>query len=110
MDENENHSANDWDGVERQIHDVPDDGLWTELLEGALDDFAKLLHRISSRLDFTSLADNLSVSASQEGAIEDIQQRILEKVVARYEVDDGSALIQNQKNRGEWCDRTIDEE
>lgn len=73
LDENENYSANDRDGVERQVHNVTDDGLGTELLEGTLDNFAQLLHRISSRPNLASLADNLGVSASEQGTVENIQ-------------------------------------
>lgn len=110
MNEDEDYCADNRDGVERQVHNVPNDCLGTELLEGTLDDFAQFLHRVCSRLDLTSLADNFGVSASEKGAVKDIQQRILEKIGARYEVDDGSALVQNQKNSCERCNRTVDEE
>ena len=110
LEENENGSSDDGDEVERKIHEVPDDGLGTELLEGALDDLSKLLHWIATGLDLATFADHVRGVASNESAIEGVKERILKEPVPRYHVGYSSTLVKDQENRGKDCKRTVDED
>ncbi len=56
----EESGADDGNEVERQVHEIPNDGLRGELLKGSLRDLAELGHGIASAgFDLTTLGDEV---------------------------------------------------
>ena len=53
----EHDSANYGDEVERQIHQVPDQGIRGEFLKGRLRQFAQLPHNTATTLDLPAFRD-----------------------------------------------------
>jgi len=66
-----------WYEVERQIHDIADEGLWAEAAEGALENLAKTVNGIGARLELSALRHNIGGISRDEGAVKGVQQGIL---------------------------------
>lgn len=82
LDENEDNRSHQWDEVERQVHEVTNDGLRPESLERVLQDLSKPRNRGVSWLNLTTFFDNLSRVSGDEGAIKSIEEGIFEEPVA----------------------------
>lgn len=70
LDNDKYRGTDDRNGIERQIHDVTNDGLWAESFKWTLEDLAQFLHRITARFDLSSLTHDLSVSTCEQSAVE----------------------------------------
>lgn len=110
LQSNEDHSSHDRDEVQRQIHDVSDDSLGAEALEGVLEDLAELGHGVTARLELSALGDEVGGVLGDQGAVEDIQQSVLKDEGLGNHVDNGRALAQNQEASGEDGDGAVDED
>ena len=57
LENDEQHSSNNRDEVQRQVHEVADNGCWGELGEGLGDKLAQLRNGVASRLDLALVLD-----------------------------------------------------
>ena len=92
--------------VERQVHQIADEGLGAELVKRTLQDLAEFVHGIASVLELSPLEDQLARIPRNHGAVKRIQQCILHKVRSCYHVDNGRALAQDKddgREDGEWA-------
>lgn len=95
------------DEVQRQVHNVPDESLGAELLEGVLQNLSESLDGITSRLELTTLCHNSSGVSRHESAIKRIKKSVPKQEVAGYDGDQGGALAQDQEDGGEHGQRAI---
>lgn len=110
LDQDEEKSADYGYEVQRQVHDVSNQSLGTEPLKGALENLAKLLYGIRAGLQLAALAnDGIGISRNQ-GAVEGVKQRILEKPGTGGHVDDGGALVEDQEDCREDSQRAVEED
>ena len=110
LQKDEDHRADYGNEVERQVHEVPDDGFGAEFVEGTLENLAQLLHRITARFDLAPLADHIGGIPGKQGSIECIEQCILKQPVARNNVDNCRTLVQDQQDSSEDGKRSVDED
>lgn len=110
LDENERGSAYNRDEVQRQVHDVTDDGIGREFGERAADKLAQTSHGITARLELTAFLDDLGGVLGDKSSIKSVENSILEEEVARDEVDDDGALVQDEQRRGEGGQRSVDKD
>lgn len=96
------------DEVERQVHDVPNEGLGAIFLERALQDLAKSVHRIAARLDLPALTHHTRLIAGDHRTVKRVQQSILKKEVSRHEIDYDGALIEYQDSSRQGSQRAVD--
>lgn len=110
LDSDKYRGTDNRNGIERQIHDVTNDGLWAESIKWTLEDLAQFLHRITARFDLSSLAHDLSVSACEQSAVECVKQCIPEEIVSRNEIDDSGAFVENEQTGGYNCEWSVDKD
>lgn len=98
-----------WNEVEREIHDVSDNGLRRKLAERIFDNFSKSFNGIASRLYLSSLTDDASGVLGNERSIESVQESILQEKVAGDQIHDRGALIKYKENSRKDGQRAVDE-
>ena len=72
----EHDSAHYWDEVERQIHQVPDQGIGGEFLKRRLRQFAQLPHDTATTLNLPAFRDKICSVLANEYPIECVNQGI----------------------------------
>lgn len=70
------------DEVERQVHDVANEGLGAIFLERTLQDLAKSVHGIATRLELPALTHYAGLVAREHRTVKRVQQSILKKEVS----------------------------
>lgn len=98
-----------WNEVERQVHDIADQRLGAETLEGVLEDLSQSLNGISARLELSALTDEVGSVPGNQGTVEGVQKGILHHEVPGKERNDGRALVQDEYCGGEHGKRSVDE-
>lgn len=109
LHDDKQHSSNDWNKVEWQIHEVSDDGRGAELLKGTLDDLAQFCHGVIASLDLSTLLHNTGIVASHQRSIKGIEESILKEPISRDDVNNCRALVQDEHHRGEHSQGTVNE-
>ena len=77
LNEDEDCSANDWDEVEWQVHEVADESFHVELLEWAAGDLGKTGDSVSSGLELAAVRNDAGFIACQKCAVKDINHSVL---------------------------------
>ena len=106
----EDHRSEDGDEVQREVEHVADDSLRAELLERAFGKLAKLADGVGGAgFDLTSLSDNGGHVSGEKGAIEGVEQGVIDEECLGEDIDDGGGLGKGQEYGGEGGERTVEE-
>lgn len=98
-----------WNEVERQVHDISNQCLGAETLEGVLENLSQSLNGISARLELSAFTDEVGSVPGNQGAVKGVQEGILHHKVPGEERNDRRALVQDEHCCGEDCERSVDE-
>lgn len=79
LKKDEHDSTDDGDEVERQVHDVSDDGAGSELGEGLLDEFAQTADSIAAATDLALPGHEFGLALGNQSAVERVNQAFLDK-------------------------------
>lgn len=109
LEEDEHDGTDDGDEVERQVHDVSDDGTGCELCEWLLDEFAETANGITTTTDLALLGDELSLALSDQSTVERVNQALLNEERLGQGVEDGTALVQTQQSGVDCGKRAIED-
>jgi len=110
LKDDENDGSNNRDEVEGQVDDVADERRDAKLVKGALEDAPEARHGVAAGLDLAALAHHGGVVAGDEGAVEGVEERLLEEPVAGNNVDNGGGLVEDDQHGGEDGERAVDED
>ena len=109
LEEDEHDCTNNGDEVERQVHDVSDDGAGCELGERLLNEFTKTTNGITTTADLALLGDELSLALSDQSAVEGVNQALLDEEGLGEGVEDGAALVQAQQGGIDSGERAVED-
>lgn len=97
------------DEVQRQIHQVSDDGLGAKALERASENLAQLGNGVTPRLKLPTLSNKVGSISGHQGPVKGVKQGVLEDPGTGDHGDDGRALVQDEEDGGQECDGTVHE-
>ena len=109
LENHKHHGANDGDEVERQVHEVADDGAGSEFGKGLCGELAQLRDGVAAGLDGALLRNQRGLVARHERAVEGVDQGIVNEEVLAQHVEDGRALAEHQQHRGYEGERAIED-
>jgi hypothetical protein len=98
LKQNEHDGTNDGNEVERQVHDVSDDGAGSEFGEGLGDEFTKTANSITAATDLALLGDELGLALGDQSTVEGVDQAVLDQECLGQGVEDGAALVETQES------------
>jgi hypothetical protein len=99
LKEEEDGSADNGDEVEGKVQKVSNQSLDAKPAEGILQSPPQSRNGIIAGLELSSLLYELALVARQEGAIECVEEGILEKIVPSNHVDNCGTLIEDEEPR-----------
>lgn len=109
LEKDEHDSTDNRDEVERQVHDVSDDGAGSELGEGLLDEFAQAANSISAATDLALPGYEFGLALGDQSAVECVNQALLDEECFRKGVKDGATLVQTQQSGINGGQRSVED-
>lgn len=104
-----NERANNRDGSDGQVHEIPDDGLGSELCKGGADKLAQLCDGVASRFDLAFFGYQRSLVAADQCAVKGINQGIVDEKVLAQDGEDGRRLAEDKQNSGKDGERAVED-
>lgn len=98
LEQDEHDGTDDGNEVERQVHDVSDDGTGSKFGEWLGDEFTKTANGITAATDLALLGDKLGLALCDESAVEGVDQALLDQKGLGQGIEDGAALVETQQS------------
>ena len=108
LQDHKENGSHDRDEVEREIHEVADDGAGCELCKWLCRKLAQLRDWVTSGLDGALLRDQSGHVARHECAIEGVNKSIVNKEIFAQQIEDRRALAEHEKNGRNEGERTVE--
>lgn len=109
LEKDEHDSTDNRDEVERQVHDISDDGAGSELGEGLLDELAQTTDSITATTDLALSGHEFGLALGNQSAVEGVDQAFLNKERLGEGIEDGATLVQTQQCGIDGSQRSIED-
>lgn len=109
LKKDEHDSTNNRDEVERQVHDISDDGAGSELGKRLLDEFAQTADSVSAATDLALLGHEFGLALGDQSAVECVNQALLNEECFREGVEYGATLVQAQQSGINSSQRSVED-
>ena len=98
LEQDEHDGTNDRNEVERQVHDVSDDGAGSEFCEWLGDEFTKTANSIAAATDLALPGHELGLALCDQSTVKGIDQAVLDQECLGEGIEDGATLVQAEQS------------
>jgi hypothetical protein len=98
LEQDEHDGTDDGNEVERQVHDVSDDGAGSELCEWLRDEFTKTANGITAATDLALPGHEFGLALGDKSAVKGVDQTVLNQECLGQGVEDGATLVQAKQS------------